>query len=547
MRRHTLVAVATSAALALQLSCAAGGRPGYRAAAPTNPAALVEKAIAALGGAEAIGRLRTIAVKGAATHWEPDQSFAPGGEPRLAGHSTFTLSRDLDDGTTRIEWVRKLVYPAPREYTFTEIVTPSAGVVLGVDTTARTKQSLSSSPPRHTMSGVRLAAAQRELVRTSPRLLLVASTTPGAISRAPDQRAAGATFPTVSYRTPGGLTFLVLFDPKTGLPARIRTLDSDSVHGDSTFDLVLEDWREVGGVRIAHAQRYELNGTVIARIRYDSVQANPTLAAAAFELPADLRAAAPDPAREPVPYQWVLRRQHIGVYLDSDAIHHDPAASPGLQLVELAPGVAQTQGGTHNSLVVELAGSLVVVDAPIDAAQSRLTIDLAAEKYPGKPVRVLVLTHHHMDHTGGARAYVAEGATLVVGGGAGEYFRRALERPDVLASGTEGMHPPSPDVIEVLDRRVLGQGDRTVELIRIENPHAEGMLIAYVPSAKLGFVTDLWNPGRDKLGEKLTPGQAAVVTAVTRAGLAPERFAGGHGTVGPYAPLKALAMGSAGK
>jgi glyoxylase-like metal-dependent hydrolase (beta-lactamase superfamily II) len=209
--------------------------------------------------------------------------------------------------------------------------------------------------------------------------------------------------------------------------------------------------------------------------------------------------------------------------------------------------VAQVQGGTHNSLVVELAEYLVVLDAPIDAAQSRFTIDAAKERYPGKPVRYLVLTHHHMDHTGGARAYVAEGATLVVGAGAGDHFRRALARPDVIASGTAGMSPRPPDIVEVPDRKVLGDGDRTVELLRIENPHAEGMLIGYVSHAKLGFVTDLWSPGRDKLGETLTPGQAAVVAAVTRAGLSPERFAGGHGAVGAYAPLAALATAAAGR
>jgi len=66
-------------------------------------------------------------------------------------------------------------------------------------------------------------------------------------------------------------------------------------------------------------------------------------------------------------------------------------------------------------------------------------------------------------------------------------------------------------------------------------------LWSLLPDARLGWVADLWGPGRDKLGDKPTPGQAALVAAVKRLSSTPERFAGGHGTVAEYAPLAALA------
>lgn len=91
------------------------------------------------------------------------------------------------------------------------------------------------------------------------------------------------------------------------------------------------------------------------------------------------------------------------------------------------------------------------------------------------------------------------------------------------------------------DCHVLTDGSRSIQLLRIDNSHAKGMLLAYVPDVRLGFVVDLWSPGRDKLGDKLTPGQAALVAAVQTAGWAPERFAGGHGSVGSYADLSMLA------
>jgi hypothetical protein len=97
-----------------------------------------------------------------------------------------------------------------------------------------------------------------------------------------------------------------------------------------------------------------------------------------------------------------------------------------------------------------------------------------------------------------------------------------------------------PTIVEVAERYVLSDGKREVEIYNIENPHAKGMLIGYVKDARLGFVTDLWSPGRDRVGEKLTPGQAALVAAVKKIGLTPERFAGGHGSVANYTDLEAV-------
>jgi len=83
------------------------------------------------------------------------------------------------------------------------------------------------------------------------------------------------------------------FDPQTGLPARIGTRDADNVDGDSTYDLVLSDWRDVSGVKIAHRQSYQLNGREVVRIQYEEARLDAPVPAAQLELPAELRAAAP--------------------------------------------------------------------------------------------------------------------------------------------------------------------------------------------------------------------------------------------------------------
>ena len=73
----------------------------------------------------------------------------------------------------------------------------------------------------------------------------------------------------------------------------------------------------------------------------------------------------------------------------------------------------------------------------------------------------------------------------------------------------------------------------------MDNPHAKGMMMGWVPDAKLGWVTDLWSPGTP-MPAKPNPGLVSVVNTVKKAGVQPERFAGGHGSSAPYSQLTQL-------
>lgn len=503
-----------------------------------SPQDLVSRALDAMGGADSLAKVKTIAVMGTMKQWEPESSFAPGGEMQLANDLESTLTGDFTRHAVRVDFVKKHDY-IPRTFTFSEIVTPDAGYVIGVDGSSRNRQSMETKPSAHSMSGLRLAATQRELRRGSPSLLLEMRRNADKVAASPDVTIAGVTYRAVSYRA-GNHDFIVMFDSKTGLPARVRTLDYDNIWGDVTYDLVLDDWRTLGGVRVAASLKYELNGRVVVDARITDVTANPPVAAAHFEPPAAIKAGAAKPATGNVPYQWVLRRQFVGFYLDSDNMSFDTRASAGLRLNEIAPGVQHQVGGSHNTLIVEMRDFLVVMDAPVSDWQSNWTIDAAKAKYPGKPIRYLVLTHHHMDHSGGVRAYLAQGATLVVGKGAGDHFRKVLAAPYTRNPDLAARDLSKTPIIEVADKHAISDGKREFSAHYVENPHAASTLIGYVADVRLAFVTDLWNPGSPLPGKINSP-LAAVVNGVKQAGISPARFAGGHAGVADYAPLSALA------
>lgn len=501
----------------------------------------VNRAIEAQGGEAALRELRTVAIRGSLVQYEVESSLNAGkaAEARKGSESKFVIQRDLAGGNARIDWDRIVVRtPKPMIQKYSEVMTDGIGYVSGIDSTARTAFSRQMNPPGHPMSGARAATTLRELTRQSPRLMLDMKNNPQAVKAAPAQTLDGTKYPAVQYSV-RDWTYTVMFDPQTRLPARIRTRDGDTIQGDSNFDLVLADWREVAGVKIAHSQTFQLNGRDLLVGKYEQITPNPALGADLFEIPLTARAVAVRAAMGNVPHQWIIRRGHWGNLLDSDHIGWD-ATEP--QLVDIGPGVSLSQGSGANSMVVEMAKYLVVFDAPYGEQFSEWFIQAAKKRYPGKPIRYLMLTHHHWDHSSGARTYVAEGATVIVGKGTREHYSNMFKASGAMLDDRLHRKPRKASIIEVADKHVLKDARREVHVYHIDSQHSIATLIAYVPDASLGFVTDIFST-TSPLPAKPTAGHVDLVKGTKKWGIAPERFAPGHGAVAPYAPLVRLVEG----
>ena len=92
-----------------------------------------------------------------------------------------------------------------------------------------------------------------------------------------NQPSGGADAPSAS-RTSSAVWF------PAGDPFPDPTRDGDPIQGDSNYDLVLSDWRDVGGVKIAHAQTYQLNGVDLVVSSYEQITPNPALGSELFEI-----------------------------------------------------------------------------------------------------------------------------------------------------------------------------------------------------------------------------------------------------------------------
>jgi glyoxylase-like metal-dependent hydrolase (beta-lactamase superfamily II) len=522
---------AVAALLAVFFAVVAGVTP----AGAADPSASVARAIEKLGGAKRLSEIATLSISARHKHWDPQETLEPDIGNRLGGESRFTLSMDIAHDRARTDWVRYRIAPMKRTFIYSEVFADKVGYVLGEDNIVLSRQAKETNPSLHTMSASRAIANRRELHRMSPRLLLEMQDHPERLSALPDETIGGKTFAAISYKADDA-EWIVLFGDD-GLPGRIRTIDADGVWGDSNYDMILSDWREVGGVQFAFDQSFTLNGHEVQHISVEDVVLNPVLGPDLFRIPAVVtETAAKQKAPEQVNYQWMLRRANWGSFIDSDQLAFDPAVVPGNIWTEVKPGIWHITGGSHNTLVVEMKEYLVAFDAPIANEMSRLTIAEAAWRFPGKPFKYLVLTHHHMDHVNGARVFAAKGADLIFPAGDRPYFAAQMQSPNRVRDDELWQKPREVGLIEVNGKMMLTDGSRQIDLYVINSSHAKNSLVAVIPDADFGWVVDLWSPTRDIPGALAS--HREFVAGLRKLGVMPSLWAGGHGT-GP-APIQPL-------
>ncbi|HLG54577.1 MAG TPA: MBL fold metallo-hydrolase [Vicinamibacterales bacterium] len=178
-----------------------------------------------------------------------------------------------------------------------------------------------------------------------------------------------------------------------------------------------------------------------------------------------------------------------------------PGATPPVAASEkLAEGVYRIGqnpgGGAYNALAVEFADHIFLFEpGPANEARAQAIIAETKKVIPNKPIRYGVISHHHFDHTSGLPAVVAEGITIVTHQTNKAFFERALGAPRTLAPDSMSKSGKKP-VIEgiVGDKRVFQDATRTVEVHLIKGlPHADGLLIAYLPKEKILAYADMFN------------------------------------------------------
>jgi glyoxylase-like metal-dependent hydrolase (beta-lactamase superfamily II) len=118
---------------------------------------------------------------------------------------------------------------------------------------------------------------------------------------------------------------------------------------------------------------------------------------------------------------------------------------------------------------------------------------------PNKPIKYVINTHTHFDHSGGLRAFVAEGTTIVTQEENKSYYEKIFKYPHTLVPDMLSQKTPQPKVkIEtVKEMKEMTDGEHTIDLYHLQgSTHAMGTLIIYLPKQKILVEADEFNVGQ---------------------------------------------------
>ena len=189
------------------------------------------------------------------------------------------------------------------------------------------------------------------------------------------------------------------------------------------------------------------------------------------------------------------------------------AVAPPVQTTstKLADRVWHITGGSHHSVVVEFSDYLAVVEAPLDEARSLAVIAEARKLVPNKPLRYVLTTHHHFDHIGGLRTYVAEGATVVTHQSNVPFFEKTLVAPATLSPDAQSKAAKPPMLQGVSGKDTITDGKQTIEIYATSgDTHTNEYTLVYLPGPRILIEGDAYSPGPPDAPVPATPPPNAV-------------------------------------
>ena len=335
-------------------------------------------------------------------------------------------------------------------------------------------------------------------------------------------KAATEASPTVASRTVDGKRFTVVsftwkgkykvngYVNSQNLLEKVETWMPEPLLGDMLVENTFTDYRDFAGVKFPGKIVQKQGGFPVLDLTVSDVQPN---------APASLDA--PEAARQPVPP--VSRVEPLKV-----------ADGVWLLLAPVGP----------NSMAVEFRDYVAVVEGPFSEERSIAVIAEVKKLVPNKPLRYLINTHHHFDHSSGIRTYVAEGATIITHRVNTAFYNQVFRLPRTLSPDKLSQNPKPAKFETLTDKHVLTDGSRSLELHLLQgNPHNPGIFLVYLPKEKLLYQADSFTAPPP--GAPLPPAVNMVNRRnlnlqenIERLKLDVERIAAAHGRVMPIADLR---------
>jgi glyoxylase-like metal-dependent hydrolase (beta-lactamase superfamily II) len=458
----------------------------------------LDAAARAMGGKDRVLAVRTLILEGRGEGLNFGQNYTPDADTKFE----VTSFRRANDYVNK-RWF----LDQTREPRFVTAVTTPQRQRLGVDGDVAYNIAANGNMVR---AGAQIATDRANELLHDPVGFLQAAYAPGS-EVTEDQPRGNLRWIRINVR---GNKFAMLVDPTTMLPVRTQKIVYQPMLGDAMLETEFSDWQDVGDLKLPMriVQRLENRWTLLD-YRVTSARVNEDVG----------NIAATDSIRAATPA---------------------PPAAPNVVVEELAPGVWLLGGQTHHTVAIEQSKAIVLVEAPQSDARTLAAIAKARELRPGKPLDIVINTHHHFDHAGGFRAAVSQGLTVMTHEGNKDFYERAVyPKRHFIQQDALAQNPRPLKLVPVGDKQILRDSLRTIEVYHVPgNPHNGNMLVVYLPAEKILIQADLYNPpAANAPPPPGFPFAANLLDNIQRRGLQVERVVGIHGRPVPLSELQAAA------
>lgn len=314
-------------------------------------------------------------------------------------------------------------------------------------------------------------------------------------------------------RAPSGASYVVKgYVNDANLVVRTETWLGENIMGDMHIVAMYSDWRDFGGFMAPTKIVQTRGGWPFFEVDVTAARANPS----------DLASLAPAPDQ--------------GGGFGGRGGGGGRGGPPAMNVTaeRLGDGLYRltTGPGSYDSLIIEFADHVMMLEAGQSQARAEAYVAETRRLMPGKPIRYVMNTHPHSDHTGGLPVLVAEGATIVTQANNAEFFRRAFSTPRTLLDDALARNPRPVSVDPVGDMKTYTDGSRSVEIYHIwPTPHSNGLLVAYIPRERVLFQGDFSLPAP---GERGNDHVQALVPALEKLGVTDfDRYINVHASAEP--------------
>jgi len=237
-------------------------------------------------------------------------------------------------------------------------------------------------------------------------------------------------------------------------------------------------------------------------------------------------------------FAWTIAAAAIGLVTASvNAAQQQDFSKVEVKTTDLGKDTYMLEGAGGNVTVAVGTDGVIMVDAQFAPMHDKLKAAIA--KITNLPVKYLINTHYHGDHTGGNEAFGKEGATIF----AHQNLKDRLANPP---PGNNGQRPPASPADALpkqlyADKTAFSAGGRTAELFHMEG-HTDTDTFVYFPDANVLAIGDTGGPAprlpNIALGATID-GEIAGVRAYVNLANAQTKIVPGHGRLSTKADLQA--------